>query len=159
MIRCGLAISLALSLLGCAQAEQPVGAWQVPASGPSLDPDVVPKLNGKTCWGFFDKGTNAETARGATFVRFLPSSPIGDHWRKWGKEAQMNAHRDNPDGYDHNGKTTVAHLTPAGTEITMRVEQIGFDWFLRPVGQDVYSMRFVAVGDPSRGAVGELHCH
>jgi len=146
------------ALLAWAQTAQSVGAWQIPAAGPALSADAVAQLYGKTCWGFFDKGTNEEKARGAIFLRFSPTSPVADYWRKWGKDAEAAAHRDDPDGYDYQGKTTVAQLTPAATEMAMRILQSRFDLFLRPTSAGVYSLRFVAMDDGSRGAVGELHC-
>lgn len=160
-----VAVGLVVILAGCIQAQPSVGAWQVPAEGPPLNAGVVMQLAGKTCWGFFDKGINAETARGAVFIRFSPSPPIGDFWNKWGKEAQAAAHRDNPDGYDYWGKTTVAQLTPAGTEITFQRPTnpgnrvvMSFDWFIRPTSPGNYAMRAVNSRDTNRGAVGELHC-
>lgn len=115
------------------------------------------QLAGRTCWGFFDKGNNSETARGAIFVRFSPSSPTGDFWRKWGKVAQEAARRDDPAGYEYVGKTTIAHLTPTGTEITFSADR-RFDWFIRPTSPGNYMARAVGNPDTARGAVGELHC-
>jgi hypothetical protein len=73
-----VAVGLVVILAGCVQAQPSVGAWQVPAEGPPLNAGVVMQLAGKTCWGFFDKGINSETARGAVFIRFSPSSQSAD---------------------------------------------------------------------------------
>ena len=160
-----IAVGLVVILAGCVQAMPSGGAWQVPAEGPPLNAGAVMQLAGKTCWGFFDKGINSENARGAVFIRFSPSPPIGDFWNKWGKEAQAAAQRGNPDGYDYVGKTTVAQLTPAGTEITFQRPTspgnravMSFDWFIRPASPGNYAMRAVNSRDNNRGAVGELHC-
>ena len=71
----------------------------------------------------------------------------------------MSPRRDNPDGYDYSGKMTTAQLTPTGTEITFRPGTAStFNWFIRPSGPGVYATRAMAISDPSRGAVGALHC-
>ena len=140
-----------------AQAQTSTGAWLVPAQGAPLDTSAVSKLAGKTCWGFFDKGNNSETARGAVFIRFSLSPPIGEIWRKWGKAAQDTAHRDSPDGYDNMGKTSVPQLTPSAMEIAFRTPW-SFDWFIRPISAGSYTLRAVGYPDTRRGAIGELHC-
>ena len=133
-------------------------AWQVPAAGPPLDGDAVLQLGGKSCWGFFDRGNNSETARGAVFIRFAPSTVIGDFWRKMGRDAEAAANRNSPDGYDYVGKTTAAQLAENAGEITFKVREWSFDWFIRPSSPGNYNLRAVGSPDVTRGAIGELHC-
>lgn len=160
------AVALVIIVTACSQAQTPSGRWLIPAEGPPLGASAVIQLSGKTCWGFFDKGNNSETARGAVFIRFSQLPPVGDFWLKLGKVAQVSALRDSPEGYDYMGKTTVLRLTPAGTEMTFTRgvvfrsggQNISFDWFIRPTDPGNYTLRSVNSSDTSRGAVGELHC-
>ena len=145
-----LLIALICTVLLAGTNAQPVQKHLVPAGVPPLDADVVKQLVGKTCWGFFDRGVNIETARGAIFIRFSPSAPTGDFWKKFGKDAQAAAHRDGPDGYDYMDKTTSPQITAAGTEITFRARKWNFDWFIRPNGAGAYALR--AAGFPIRTA-------
>ena len=132
-------------------------AWQVPAAGSPLDANAVLQLAGKSCWGHFDRGNNSETARGAIFIRFAPSSGIGDFWRKMGKDAEAAANHSS-DGYDYVGKTTAAQLTANAGEITFKATNWSFDWFIRPSSLGNYTLRAVGSSDITRGAIGELHC-
>jgi|GEM_PF-4986536 len=154
------AATLLLVLGSVACPSDAADLWRVPAEGGSLTAESLLALQGKTCWGAFDKGNNVETARGALFFRFERTAPIADFWRKWGKEAQLGARRDTPEGYEYRGKTTIAQLTPAGTEITFSQRGVSsaFDWFIRPIGGGSYKLRAVGNPDSSRGTVGELYC-
>jgi hypothetical protein len=148
---------VSISFLSQSVAQQ--SPWQVAAQGARLSAADVRQLSGKTCWGFFDKGTNSETARGAILVRFDSSTLVGDFWRKWGKDAQLAAHLANANGYDYVGKTSTPQLSPSGTEITFRGAQWTFDWFIRPTGSGAFALRAINTTDSSRGAIGELHCN
>ena len=152
-------------LIACSQQQAPPGKWAVPAAGPALTQESLAQLSGKTCWGYFDRGTNSDSARGAVFAQFAASKAPGQLWIKWGKEARETPRQDGPNGYIDMGRTTPPVLTAAGTEITFRTNVIfpsgsaqDFDWFVRPTDGASYVLRAVATVDQRRGATGILSC-
>lgn len=153
MIRIGLAFAALLAAVGGAAAQ--TAPWQVPAPGGPLTTTDVQRLDGKACWGWFDRGSNSDNSRGAVYVTFGDGGRL---WRKWGQEARTAPRRDRPEGYDDMGRLGPVRLSDTRTEVTFKAENWFFDWFIRPGGDGTYALRAIGTTDRNRGAIGQLTC-
>ena len=157
--RAGCRLFALALLVPCPVAFAQDAPWQVPAQGTPLSDTDLNRLAGKTCSGYFDRGNNSESARGAVFIAFSGPPVGGELWRKWGKDAEYAPRTDVPTGYDDMGKLGPVRITTTATEITYKASNWFFDWFIHPIGDGAYLLRAVGTTESSRGATGRPQCH